>query len=133
MHGGVIAPPPALPAVLVPSSPPRFVAVGIAAFGRGRQRAHAPAFVSTRPRVYARGDGGGVDASPPTSPAVCVPFIGARVLGARALSVAVKSLLLDARRGDARARCSRPLAQTPRFATARHSAAARRGDFRLLR
>jgi len=65
MHGGVIAPPPALPAVLVPSSPPRFVAVGIAAFGRGRQRAHAPAFVSTRPRVYARGDGGGVGAPPP--------------------------------------------------------------------
>ena len=30
-------------------------------------------------------------------------------------------------------RRSRPLGQTPRFATARHSAAARRGDFRQLR
>ena len=123
MHGGVGAPPPALPAVLVPSSPPKFVAVGIAAFGCGRERAHAPACASAHPRVYARGDGGGVDASPPTLPAVCVPLSppSARAAfgGARALRVAVESLLLAARRGDARA--------------ARHSAAARRGDFRLLR
>ena len=75
VRGGVGAPPPPSPAVLVPLSPPRFVAtVGIAAFGRGHERAHASACVSAHLRVDAHGDGGGVGTPPPASPAALVPL-----------------------------------------------------------
>ena len=194
MHGGVGASPPALPAVLVPSSPPKFVAVGIAAFGCSRERAHASACASAHSRVYARGDGGGVGAPPPTSPAVWVPlsyrapvlrsvvlalsvspssrccsplvaatlarldtrppldaatFASCDVRGAslapcfsarshasgRVGSTAARRRFAAARRSSRRrSRALLALARSATaFATARHSAAARRGDFRLLR